>query len=142
MKVFEEMRCQNCGPDTRQLRCKHCTMVGKCLENLTSELLTQTVPETSMTWKSVSQASLLPSCGMELVTTIAARKSSALLLNLSCWTGGFLLDHACLRLSSLYRVTIPCGNNLPLTGFRHFWQLMGRNCSYLLPRQDGGTNQI
>ena len=27
----------------RQLRCKHCTMVGKCLENLTSELLTQTV---------------------------------------------------------------------------------------------------
>ena len=31
-----------------------------------------------MTWKSVSQASLLPSCGMELVTTMAARKASAL----------------------------------------------------------------
>ena len=41
-----------------------------------------------------------------------------------------------------YRVTILRGNNLPLTWSRHFWQLMGRNCSCLLPRQDGITSQI
>ena len=41
-----------------------------------------------------------------------------------------------------YRVTLLRGNNLPLTKFRHFWQLVGRNCSWLLPRQNGGTFQI
>ena len=34
-------------------------------------------------------------------------------------------------------MTILRGSNLPLTWFWHFWQLMGCNCSYLLPRQDG-----
>ena len=29
--------------------------------------------------------------------------------------------------------------NLQLTWFRQFWQLTGRYCSYLLPRQHGGT---
>ena len=43
---------------------------------------------------------------------------------------------------SWYRATILRGNNLQLTWFRHFWQLVGRYCSYLLPRQDGGTSQI
>ena len=40
-----------------------------------------------------------------------------------------------------YRETIQNGKNLPLTQFRHLWQLMGRSCSYLLPRQDGGITQ-
>ena len=40
------------------------------------------------------------------------------------------------------RVTILHGNNLPLTWFRQFRQFLGRYCSYLLPRQDGGTFQI
>ena len=39
-------------------------------------------------------------------------------------------------------MTILRGKNPPLTWFRHFWQLMGRNCSYLLPRQDGGTENL
>ena len=34
------------------------------------------------------------------------------------------------------------GNNLPLTWFRQFRQLLGRYCSYQLPGQDGGTFQI
>ena len=36
------------------------------------------------------------------------------------------------------------GNNLqlPLTWFRHFWRLVGRTCSYLLPRHYGVTSQI
>ena len=42
----------------------------------------------------------------------------------------------------IYRVTRLLGNNLPLTWFWHFRQLLGRYCSYLLPRQDGGTFQI
>ena len=42
----------------------------------------------------------------------------------------------------MYRVAILCGNNLPLTCFWHFWQLMGRYCSYLLTRQDVKTSQI
>ena len=33
------------------------------------------------------------------------------------------------------------GNNLPLTWFRQFRQLLGCYCSYI-PRQDGGTFQI
>ena len=41
-----------------------------------------------------------------------------------------------------YRVTRLLGNNLPLTWFRQFRQLPGRYCSYLLPKQDGGTFQI
>ena len=41
----------------------------------------------------------------------------------------------------LYRGTIPNGKNLPLTQFRHLRQLLGRSCSYLLPRQDGGISQ-
>ena len=40
-----------------------------------------------------------------------------------------------------YRGTIPNGKNLPLTQFRHLRQLLGRSCSYLLPRQDGGISQ-
>ena len=36
-----------------------------------------------------------------------------------------------------YRVTIRDGQNLPLTKFWQFWQLVGRYCSYLLFRQDG-----
>ena len=42
----------------------------------------------------------------------------------------------------IYRVTILRGYNLPLTWFRHFRQLVGCYCSYLLSRQDGGTYQI
>ena len=42
---------------------------------------------------------------------------------------------------SIYRGTIPNGKNLPLTQFRHLRQLLGRSCSYLLPRQDGGISQ-
>ena len=34
------------------------------------------------------------------------------------------------------------GKNLPLTLFQQFWELMGRYCSSLLPRQDGRTSQI
>ena len=30
-----------------------------------------------------------------------------------------------------YRVIILRGNNLPLAWFWHFWQLVGRNCSYV-----------
>ena len=41
-----------------------------------------------------------------------------------------------------YRVTHLLGKNLPLTWFRQFRQLMGRYCSCLLPRQDGGISQI
>ena len=41
-----------------------------------------------------------------------------------------------------YRVTRLLCNNLPLTWFRQFRQLLGCYCSYLLPRQDGGTFQI
>ena len=41
----------------------------------------------------------------------------------------------------MYRVTILRGDNLSLTWFQHFWQLVGRYCSYLLPRQDGGISQ-
>ena len=32
--------------------------------------------------------------------------------------------------------------NLPLTKFRQFWQLMGHYCSYLLPMQNDGASQI
>ena len=39
-------------------------------------------------------------------------------------------------------VTILDGKNLQLTLFWHFWQLLGRYCSYLLPRHDGWTSQI
>ena len=49
------------------------------------------------------------------------------------------MDHLSLLLHT--GVTILRGNNLPLTWFRHFWQLVGRNYSYLLPGQDGGTSQ-
>ena len=42
----------------------------------------------------------------------------------------------------MYRVTHLRGKNLLLTWFRHFWQLVGRYCSYLLLRQDDGTSQI
>ena len=41
-----------------------------------------------------------------------------------------------------YRVTHVVDENLPLTQFRQFRQLVGRSCSYLLPRQDGGTYVI
>ena len=41
-----------------------------------------------------------------------------------------------------YRVTSQVGKNLLLTELRQFWQLVGRYCSHLLPRQDGGTFQI
>ena len=38
----------------------------------------------------------------------------------------------------VYRVTHQDGKNLPLTWFwRMFLKLLGRHCSYLLPRQDG-----
>ena len=43
---------------------------------------------------------------------------------------------------ALYRVTDQVGKNLPLTEFRQFRQLVGRYCSYLLPRQHDGTFQI
>ena len=42
----------------------------------------------------------------------------------------------------MYRVTHLLGKNLPLTWFRQFRQLVGRYCSYLLPRQDGVKSQI
>ena len=45
------------------------------------------------------------------------------------------------RLGGVYRGTIQVGKNLPLTQFLHLQQLMGRSCSYLLPRQDGGISQ-
>ena len=41
-----------------------------------------------------------------------------------------------------YRVAQVDVENLELTLFRHFWQLLGRYSSYLLPRQDGRTSQI
>ena len=41
-----------------------------------------------------------------------------------------------------YRVTHLVGNNLLLTQLRHIWQLVGRYCSYLLPRHDGRTDKI
>ena len=41
-----------------------------------------------------------------------------------------------------YRITHLLGKNFPLTWFRHLWQLVGRYCSCVLPRQDGGTSQI
>ena len=40
----------------------------------------------------------------------------------------------------VYRVTHLVDENLPLTQFRQFWQLVGRYCSYLLPRQNNGTS--
>ena len=42
---------------------------------------------------------------------------------------------------TIYRGIIPNDKNLPLTQFRHLRQLLGRSCSYLLPRQDGGISQ-
>ena len=41
-----------------------------------------------------------------------------------------------------YRVTHMLGKILPFTWFRQLRQLVGRYCSCLLPRQDGGTSQI
>ena len=41
-----------------------------------------------------------------------------------------------------YRVTHQNGKNLLLTEFRQVCQLVDHNCSYLLPRQDGGMSQI
>ena len=41
-----------------------------------------------------------------------------------------------------YRVAQVDVENLQLTKFRQFWQLLGRYCSYLMPRKDGGTSQI
>ena len=46
------------------------------------------------------------------------------------------------RLYANYWVTHLIGENLLLTRFRQFRQLVGRYCSYLLPRQYGGTSQI
>ena len=57
-----------------------------------------------------------------------------------------ILEHApCLGKNGIvtnnYRVThLIAGNNLLLTLFRQFWQLVGRFCSYLLPRQDNGLS--
>ena len=45
-------------------------------------------------------------------------------------------------LFTLYRVTGQDGKNLQLTEFQQFPQLVGCYCSYLLPRQHGGTSQI
>ena len=42
----------------------------------------------------------------------------------------------------MYRVTHLLGNKLPLTKFQKFRQLLGCCCSFLLPRQGGGTSQI
>ena len=42
----------------------------------------------------------------------------------------------------VYRVNILRGNNLLLTWFWHFRQLVGRNCSFLLPKLDCRTSQI
>ena len=39
----------------------------------------------------------------------------------------------------IYKVTHLVGNNLLLTQLRHILQLVGSDCSYLLPRHDGGT---
>ena len=39
----------------------------------------------------------------------------------------------------LYRVTHLVGENLSLTQFQQFWQLVGRYCSYLIHRLDDGT---
>ena len=47
-----------------------------------------------------------------------------------------------LSLARIYRVIHLVGENLPLTQFRQFWQLVGHYCSYLLPWQDDGTSQI
>ena len=41
-----------------------------------------------------------------------------------------------------YRVTHQDGKNFLLALFRQFLQLGVRHCSYLLPRQDGGTSQM
>ena len=41
-----------------------------------------------------------------------------------------------------YRVAQVDVENLLLTKFRQFWQLLGRYCGYLLLRQDCGTSQI
>ena len=41
-----------------------------------------------------------------------------------------------------YRVTSQDCKILPLSEFRQFWQLVGRYCSYVLPRKDSGTFQI
>ena len=43
---------------------------------------------------------------------------------------------------AMHGVTHLDSENLPLTYFRQCWQLLGRYCSYLLPRQDGGKFQI
>ena len=44
--------------------------------------------------------------------------------------------------SDVYRVRDLLGKNLLLTWFQMFRRLVGRYCSCLLPRQDGGTSQI
>ena len=41
-----------------------------------------------------------------------------------------------------YRVAQVDVENLQLTKFRQFWQLLGRYCSYLLPRQDDGISEM
>ena len=41
----------------------------------------------------------------------------------------------------IYRVIHQVRTNLLLTRFRQSWQLVGRYCSYLLPRQVDGTFQ-
>ena len=58
-----------------------------------------------------------------------------------------LVSFRCLSVFSfrsllLYRVTHLVEENLPLTQFRQFRQLVGRYCSYLLPRQVDGTFKI
>ena len=47
-----------------------------------------------------------------------------------------------LTLEIQYRVPQVDVENLQLTMFRQFWQLLGCYCSYLLPRQDCGTSLI
>ena len=42
----------------------------------------------------------------------------------------------------LYRVAQVDVENLQLTKFQQFWQLLGCFCIYLQPRQGGGTSQI
>ena len=41
-----------------------------------------------------------------------------------------------------FRVTNLVDENLPLTQFKQFWQLVSRCWSFLLPRWDGGTFKI
>ena len=42
----------------------------------------------------------------------------------------------------MYRVVHSEWKNLPLTKFQQFRQVVGRYCSYLMPRHDGGTSKI